>query len=278
MIVDNGKYYLYRHIRLDKNEPFYVGIGTKKKSKYHIETYIRAHTKYKRGIIWQRVTEKTKYEIEIVLESDDRAYVLQKEKEFIKLYGRMDIKTGTLANLTDGGEGGSNKSREQLDKELITRKKTGSYQRNKERWIKWYDENLRGKPSIRRKMAYIYNLNGSFHKSFSSMSECAEYVGMTRSLVCKMCREKIRHSKYIFSDSDYRDYITMSDVKDSKWTLDRKLVKLSRTWEMLEIYKTTKIAGELNGFDHKNLNFVIKRKIKYRQHNWRYINNGNNSL
>lgn len=29
MIVDNGKYYLYRHIRLDKNEPFYIGIGSR---------------------------------------------------------------------------------------------------------------------------------------------------------------------------------------------------------------------------------------------------------
>lgn len=27
-----GKHYLYRHIRLDKNEPFYIGIGTKYKS------------------------------------------------------------------------------------------------------------------------------------------------------------------------------------------------------------------------------------------------------
>lgn len=25
MIVDIGKYFLYRHIRLDKNEPFYIG-------------------------------------------------------------------------------------------------------------------------------------------------------------------------------------------------------------------------------------------------------------
>lgn len=24
MIADDGKYYLYRHIRLDKNEPFYI--------------------------------------------------------------------------------------------------------------------------------------------------------------------------------------------------------------------------------------------------------------
>ena len=25
-------HYLYRHIRLDKNEPFYIGIGTKKEN------------------------------------------------------------------------------------------------------------------------------------------------------------------------------------------------------------------------------------------------------
>ena len=29
MIEDRGKHYLYRHIRLDKNEPFYIGVGTK---------------------------------------------------------------------------------------------------------------------------------------------------------------------------------------------------------------------------------------------------------
>ena len=29
MIEDQGKYYLYRHIRLDTNEPFYIGIGKK---------------------------------------------------------------------------------------------------------------------------------------------------------------------------------------------------------------------------------------------------------
>lgn len=31
MIVEDGKYYLYRHIRNDKNEPFYIGVGTKSK-------------------------------------------------------------------------------------------------------------------------------------------------------------------------------------------------------------------------------------------------------
>ena len=29
MIENEGSYYLYRHIRLDTGEPFYIGIGTK---------------------------------------------------------------------------------------------------------------------------------------------------------------------------------------------------------------------------------------------------------
>ena len=31
MECNGGNHYLYRHIRVDKNEPFYIGIGTKNK-------------------------------------------------------------------------------------------------------------------------------------------------------------------------------------------------------------------------------------------------------
>lgn len=33
MIQNIGKYYLYRHIRLDLGSPFYIGIGTKRDCK-----------------------------------------------------------------------------------------------------------------------------------------------------------------------------------------------------------------------------------------------------
>lgn len=108
MIIGIGKYYLYRHIRIDKNEPFYIGIGTKRRSKeiygYRSE-YSRAYSKHDRNIFWKRVVKKAGYRVEILLESDDYDFILQKEREFIGLYGRRNIKTGTLTNLTDGGEG-----------------------------------------------------------------------------------------------------------------------------------------------------------------------------
>lgn len=100
------KYYLYRHIRLDTNKVFYVGVGTNTNKKY-----VRANSCLKRNIFWNRVVNKTRYEVEILLESNDYDFILSKEKEFIKLYGRRDLGLGTLCNLTDGGEGSPNSTR-----------------------------------------------------------------------------------------------------------------------------------------------------------------------
>lgn len=125
MIVDNGKYYLYRHIRLDKNEPFYIGIGTKSKNDINTHSFYRANSNLLRNRFWHFVVEKTKYGVEIMLQSNDKAFILEKEIEFIKLYGRRDKETGSLVNLTDGGEGCLNckQSQEQINKRKETIKK-----------------------------------------------------------------------------------------------------------------------------------------------------------
>ena len=120
MIVCDGKHYLYRHIRLDTNEVFYVGIGTK-----HKKWYTRSYNKTNRNIFWKRVVEKTDYEVEIVLESDDYDFIQQKEIEFIALYGRRNLGTGTLVNLTDGGEGALNAICSEEKREKIRQKNIG---------------------------------------------------------------------------------------------------------------------------------------------------------
>lgn len=103
MIADIGKYYLYRHIRLDKDEPFYIGIGTK--SNYYSYRYKRAFNRSQRSLLWKRVASKTEFNVDILIESSDYSFIKTKEVEFIKLYGRKDLGTGTLINLTDVGEG-----------------------------------------------------------------------------------------------------------------------------------------------------------------------------
>jgi len=98
--------YLYRHIRKDKNEVFYVGIGTGAEGNYE-----RAFSK-NRNHFWKKITNITEYEVEIMIEDDNIEFIIEKEIEFISLYGRKDLKNGTLCNLTDGGEGIVNCSKE----------------------------------------------------------------------------------------------------------------------------------------------------------------------
>ena len=45
-------------------------------------------------------------------ESNNREFIIEKEKEFILIYGRKDLNKGTLVNFTDGGEGIINASLE----------------------------------------------------------------------------------------------------------------------------------------------------------------------
>lgn len=103
-ISNIGKFYLYRHIRLDKNEPFYIGIGTKPKGAT-LSEYSRSKMTCNRKSMWKNIVNNTDYEIEVLLESDNYEFIKEKEKEFIALYGRRDLGTGTLVNHTDGGEG-----------------------------------------------------------------------------------------------------------------------------------------------------------------------------
>ena len=101
------RFYLYRHVRKDKNVPFYVGVGTKRKENYFCESiqreFERAYSTHRRSKFWQRIVNKTEYEVEIMLESTDYGFILEKEKEFVNLYGRRDLEKGPLCNLEDGG-------------------------------------------------------------------------------------------------------------------------------------------------------------------------------
>jgi hypothetical protein len=98
--------YVYRDPRpLKLNQPVYVGKGTGNRDISHwskgshnkpFQDFI-SHLKL-RGYVALCTHE---------LETEDEAEAFAKEVELIALYGRRNLKTGTLFNLTDGGEGGS---------------------------------------------------------------------------------------------------------------------------------------------------------------------------
>ena len=140
------KFFCYRHIRLDKNVPFYVGIG-KKPSHFrkYVTEYKRAFDLKWRSNIWLRVYNKTEIEVEILCEAETEQEIMKKEVEFIKLYGRRNKNLGTLVNLTDGGEGVAGRVTSQKEKDRLRgwAIKNASNEENKAKMR----ERMKGRPS-----------------------------------------------------------------------------------------------------------------------------------
>lgn len=91
--------YVYLHIRLDKNEVFYVGIGSDNNN------HERAFSKKRRSKFWKDLTKNISYKVDIIIDDISWQEACEKEIELIKKYGRKDLLLGTLVNLTNGGEG-----------------------------------------------------------------------------------------------------------------------------------------------------------------------------
>jgi hypothetical protein len=92
-------YFVYLHIKASNNQPFYIGKG--KGNRYK--------DSYKRSKYWFNVVNKHGF-IPLILHdnlSDEKAIEL--EKYYISKFGRKDLGLGPLVNMTDGGDGSSNK-------------------------------------------------------------------------------------------------------------------------------------------------------------------------
>jgi hypothetical protein len=85
-------FYVYRHIRLDDQTPFYVGKGRRH----------RAKSKRNRNNYWKSIVEKVGYEVELIQTDLTEQQALKKELEFIRLYRCLGY---CQANLTIGGGG-----------------------------------------------------------------------------------------------------------------------------------------------------------------------------
>lgn len=85
---------VYRH-RKPNGEVFYVGIGNER----------RPTSKWDRNQWWNNVVNKYVYEVEILATGLSWEDACELEELLIEEYGRKDLGTGTLVNLTNGGEG-----------------------------------------------------------------------------------------------------------------------------------------------------------------------------
>ncbi len=151
------KHYVYRHIRHDLNVPFYIGKATISKE----SEYRRAKHKAMHNESWYDVVSKTGYDVDILYHTDSEKEALEKEIEFIKLYGRIDNGTGTLVNRTDGGYG---------IERLIKMNKTRVYKDSEFDGLREYWKNNGVK-------IYQYSLKGEFLKEWPNAYYIKRAIG-----------------------------------------------------------------------------------------------------
>lgn len=185
------KYYLYQHIRLDKQKTFYIGIGSK--SKYFKSTkneYRRAYSKNNRNNLWKNVTNKTDYDVIIVCQSDNYEEIKQKEVEFIKFYGRKDLGLGNLVNMTNGGEGNRNVIRSKIWNKKISISNCG---KTRSEVTKSKIKKAREKQDMSHKYVAVeqYSIKGEYLKSFDSIEQAIKFIGQKNSSnITSVCRGK----------------------------------------------------------------------------------------
>ena len=83
---------VYRHIRKDNCKTFYVGIGSRED---------RAYTKHGRSGLWNNITNKYDYDVEIIAKGLSKEDAIELEVFLIEQY------EGKLCNFTVGGEVGA---------------------------------------------------------------------------------------------------------------------------------------------------------------------------
>ena len=106
---------IYKHLKKGTDEVFYIGMGTP----------TRPYIRNGRSNWWDKVVAKYGYDIEIIEDSlsDEEAKCL--EIKLIAKYGRRDLGTGTLVNMTDGGDGNNGKVHTDETKEKMSNAQLG---------------------------------------------------------------------------------------------------------------------------------------------------------
>ena len=126
-------YYVYELWNPIKNLPFYVGYCKRKdRPKDHIHEALLVESENKIGAnphkiytIRQIQQAGLQVEIRFVYESQIKDDAIAEEIRLIKLYGRRDISTGILTNMTDGGEGRGNRVMREAERQKLSERLKG---------------------------------------------------------------------------------------------------------------------------------------------------------
>ena len=244
--------YLYRHIRLDKNEPFYIGIGSD-------DYYKRAHDIKSRNRHWKFVINKTAYEVDILMDGLTWEQACEKEIEFIKLYGRKDLNEGILVNMTDGGDGVLGSIMPEESKKLMIDKISIS--------------------------VLQYDIKGAFIKEWKSISEASKTLNIDTSAITKCCkgvknRKAVGGFVWRYKDTskwfnpEYTCYTGVSELNRLQRERKKKPVtQMSLNGDIIKEWASPTDAAKFYNVTSENIYRSIKYNLTAIGFKWKYKNN-----
>lgn len=202
--------FVYAHYKKDNNEIFYIGIGTHKFGNTKYQIYKRAYDKHisSRNELWYRCYKKHGLKVEIIYDNLTEKEAKEKEIFLISFYGRKIIKTGTLCNISGGGEG-------------------------------------RFLDNSNNKRIHVYTLSGEYIKSFDSCNEAASYYNLDRrniGLAANMKRHTCGNLQFRY---DYNKNLEIKNLCKTPRKVAIPIIacKEEETKEFSSIYKFTKFLG-----------------------------------
>lgn len=187
---------VYKHFKLDTKELFYIGIGGSMK---------RVSSHRSRNQLWHNIVAKHSFYAEIHIDNINYQQAKEIEIELIKKYGRIDLCTGVLCNMTDGGDGNTNVSKSTRDKisnSLMGIKQSDETKLKRANALKitWQDEKLR---ELKRVQSIELNKLGVIGIKKGSVSK---FKGKP----CTGDKSKISNSlKKYFSDTNKRNDVAI---------------------------------------------------------------------
>ena len=96
--------YVYTYAYPDSGVVFYVGMGKNKRDREHLSLVRRRKANLKNNILNKICASGQEPIVTRIIDNIDRELAAFIEIEFIAKYGRIDMGTGPLANMTNGGE------------------------------------------------------------------------------------------------------------------------------------------------------------------------------
>lgn len=259
-----NKWYVYKHIRTDKNEIFYIGIGCRK-------NFARAYDKSIRNDIWGKIVNKTNYTVEIIYENLSQQDAKTIEIELISKYGKIK-NGGILSNITNGGDGTSGMLHTDEAKEKIKLKRkeqvfTEEHRENLSRARIGNKNALGKKHSEDLNILKSKNQRGKFGGSiirtdefnstteYSSILEAAESINTSYKNIWYACtKRKGKLYKGYYWEYKYNN----KQIKNNELISYEYLYK-----EYKENKKTVpKIATELNCSENKIYRLIKKYELR----------------